>query len=110
MKLDYNQINCCSGSQLWIFFTDLDVFGQSAHNGRYAGIEAQSFFDATVEIFHLGHVLRGARTIRLAEDLLQLIGHHLLSSRDQSIRIQSNELLKLALFRRTCCWGCLAMQ
>lgn len=56
----------------------LDLLGQSAHDGRDAGVEPECFFDAALEILHFGDVLCGARAVRLIEDVIQFIDDNLL--------------------------------
>ena len=78
----------------------MNIFSQASHDGRYTGIQAQCFFDATFQIFEVGHVLRGARSLRVGEHVVQLFKHFLLcQSIDVNLVARSHNVIQYLLLR-----------
>ena len=49
-----------------------------ARQDGHTGVQTKRFFDATLEVLEFTQVGSGGRTIRVAEDPLQFVGHFFL--------------------------------
>ena len=67
---------------LELVFTEGDVLAQSASQHGDTWIQAQRFFDATLQIFQVEQVVHGNRAIRVTEDAVQLFAETILKKKN----------------------------